>query len=118
MKDFTEDQGEERPEDRRRHFRLEYPPDQKPVLRVRKYKFKVINISQGGLSFINDQDARFGKWLNGEIIFPSGDVVERDARVIWNHRNVCGIEFLIRIPFKVMLEQQKILINLMRESLE
>jgi hypothetical protein len=102
---------EEELENRRRHFRLEYPPGQRPVFNVRKYRFDVVDISQSGLRFVNDQEARFGKWLNGVIVFPDGESIEKEARVVWNYKNVYGIEFLTRIPFKIMLEQQKKLIK-------
>lgn len=116
MDDFTENQEEENSENRRRHFRLEYPRGERPVFKVRKYVFDVVDISQGGLRFLNDKDARFGKWLSGTIVFPSGETIERDARVVWSHQNTYGIEFLIRIPFKIMLEQQKLLINLSKRD--
>lgn len=116
MDDFIEEQQEEAPENRRRHYRLEYPPGERPVFKVRKYVFDVVDISQGGLRFVNDKAVKFGKWLSGTIVFPSGEMIERDARVVWSYHNVYGIEFLIRIPFKIMLEQQKLLINLSRQD--
>lgn len=116
MNDFTENQEDESIENRRRHFRLEYPPGERPVFNVRKYVFDVVDVSQSGLRFVNDKDARFGKWLSGTIVFPSGDTIERDAKVIWSYQNVYGVEFLIRIPFKIMLEQQKLLINLTKQD--
>jgi hypothetical protein len=115
MVDLTENQ-EESIENRRRHFRLEYPPGERPMLKVRKYEFDVVDISQSGLRFLDDQGVKLGKWVSGIIIFPDGATIERDSKIIWNYQNVYGIEFLIRIPFKFILEQQKRLIKFNRQT--
>lgn len=99
-------------ENRRRHFRVNYPTHDRPCIKIRGYEFEVIDVSESGLRFINDQEVKLAKWFRVTLIFLDGQAIERESRLVWRHEDIYGIEFVMPIPYKTILKEQRYLIKL------
>lgn len=97
---------------RRRHFRVCYPSDNRPLLVIRNHQFEVVNASESGLCFINSENIKLAKWVRAKLILSDGESFERESRVIWKDGNTVGIEFVMPIPYKTILREQRRLISL------
>ena len=97
--------------ERRRYFRLEYPPDERPELIIGKKTFQVLDISERGVRFVNDEDARFAEWVKGTITFHDGVSIEVEGKIVWEHADEMGIQISIApIPPGRVLQEQRYLI--------
>ena len=81
MADKEPDQGYSG-EDRRRYFRVEYPSEDRPQLKVGDTMFDVLDISERGLRFTAPEGAKFGEWVKGFITFHDQKTMEVEGKIV------------------------------------
>ena len=97
--------------ERRRYFRLEYPPNECPQLRIGKKTFRIVDISERGIRFVNDINARFAEWVRGVIIFQDGVSLEIEGKIVREHGDELAVQIVIApIPPARVLQEQRYLI--------
>ena len=98
------------PQDKRKYFRLEYPAPIKPTLKIRKYEFEVVDISEKGVRFSADKEIKFGRWVTGNITFYDGQAVGIEGRIAWKRGESIGMFLTIKsIPYPKILSEQRLL---------
>jgi hypothetical protein len=106
----TECQRRYKAPERRECIRFEYPPEHRPVFRVRNKKLKIIDISEQGLKLLNDKQVKLGAMVHGSILFLNGKSMEITGKIVWEHDNQIGL-LLAPLPPSVILAEIR---NLMR----
>jgi len=106
-KDIKTRSSGEAPEkqDKRAFIRLEYPPGKRPKFIVGKDETEVINISERGLKFVNDQQIPMGKFINGTIVLSNKTSIKLKGTVVWSEGNTAGVLISGVIPQDIMEEQ-------------
>ena len=71
---------------KRKHFRLEFPPSERPKLKVGKYELVVLDVSEGGCSAEVDHSvatafAHVGIRVAGTLVFAHGEKIEVEGEV-------------------------------------
>ena len=105
-------QGKEKFEgaDRRKFARLIYPPDKRPTLNVREHTLEVIDISEGGLKFLNYLKKGFGKKVFGTAALLSDQTIEITGNIVWEARDEYGL-LISPIPRPVIIEEVRALLR-------
>ena len=97
--------------ERREFVRFEYPPEHRPLFKVRKEELKIIDISEQGIKLLNDKQAKLGMMVHGSILLSSRKSMEVTGKIIWQRDNRIGL-LLAPLPQSVILEEIR---NLMRK---
>jgi len=94
-------------EDKRYYDRVEYPPDQRPVLKVGEHEMEVINISVTGLYFLPNKETHLeiDQWVDGEIVFADGKSIDITGQIAWENDNEAGLHLNGGIAFPIIEEQ-------------
>jgi hypothetical protein len=98
--------------ERRAYFRVNYPSTERPILRIGKNEFEVIDISERGLRFWNNQNIKLPEWARGTIIFHNNNSLNVEGKIVWEYENGIGVKLITSIPYTRILEEQRYLINL------
>lgn len=102
-------------DNQRNHFRLVYPPSDRPKLRIGRIDHEVIDLSEGGLRFATTQGykPKPGDMLKGEVVFRDRKTAPIQGRVVRfdAEENQCSLEFIQGIPLAKMMEEQRILLQ-------
>ena len=103
---MSEKKSEE--QEKRRYYRIEYPASMRPILKIRKHEFEVMDISEKGIMFLADKKTRFGRWVSGEITFYDGQTIGIEGKVVWKHENDIGMFLNLKsIPYSKILSEQR-----------
>ncbi|MFC1488383.1 PilZ domain-containing protein [Thermodesulfobacteriota bacterium] len=94
-------------EDKRYYDRVEYPPDQRPVLKVEEHEMEILNISVTGLYFIHDPkwNMEIDQWVDGEIVFSDGKTIDITGQIVWKNDNEAGLHLSGGFAFPIIEEQ-------------
>ena len=94
--------------DRRKYFRIEYPPEARPLLTIGKKTFPVMDISEKGIRFLNDKQAKFADWVKGVLTFHDGDALEFEGKIVWERGGELGVQIVVTPipPARVFAEQR------------
>lgn len=99
----------------RQHFRLEFPPSERPKLVVGKFEMVVLEVSEGGCSVEVNQVAASalglaGIHVSGTIVFSNGDRHPMEGEVVRMTANSrISIKFIKGLTFaKMMAEDRRI----------
>ncbi|MFC1811111.1 PilZ domain-containing protein [Thermodesulfobacteriota bacterium] len=92
---------------KRYYDRVEYPPDQRPILKVEEHEMEILNISVTGLYFIHDLEwsVEIDQWIDGEIVFSDGKSIEIAGQVVWIEDNEAGLHLSGGVAFPIIEEQ-------------
>jgi hypothetical protein len=97
--------------ERRRFFRLEYPADDRPILRIGKNTFEVVDISERGIRFLNKRNVQFSDWVKGIVSFRDGVTMDFEGKIVWESGGKLGVHIIITpIPAERILQEQRRLI--------
>ena len=97
-------------QEKRRYYRIEYPVSLRPILKIRKHEFEVVNISEKGVMFLADKKMRFGRWMSGEVTFYDGQPIGIEGKIVRKHENNIGMFLTIKpIPYSRILSEQRFL---------
>ena len=81
--------------ERRKYFRhnLIYSPGNSLTFEIQRHLYKVIDISQEGLRFIDDGDFTGSDLVEGILKFSDDDTRKIEGTIIWRSDNEIGIKF-------------------------
>jgi hypothetical protein len=99
-------------EQKRRFFRLEYPPAQAPSITILGHRFYVIDLSELGVRFYNPLRVKMPEDLFPSIIkLHSGDPIKVVGRVVRVIETETCLQLVRGIPYKTMMDEQVYLMN-------
>jgi hypothetical protein len=96
--------------ERRSFARLVYPPNKRPILKIRDNELEIINISEEGLKFLNFMQREFGEKISGTVIFSNGKSIDVIGKIIWEHGNEFGM-LVVRIKRNIIIEEIRALLR-------
>jgi len=77
--------------DKREYYRLVYLEEERPTLKIGRYAFPVMDISQGGLRFLNPKTVKLEEWVKGKLSLSCGEVIPLEGRIEWMHDDEFGL---------------------------
>ena len=100
---------------RRDHYRIAYDALQRPLLRIEapsleltgENEFQVLDISEQGLCFLNDQNVHFGNTVQGELEFADGETVPIEGHIVRETGAQLSLKLASPIPFKAVIKEQR-----------
>ncbi len=96
--------------ERREFPRLVWPFSKRPTLKVKEYKLKIIDISEGGLKYSDYLERRFGKKVYGTLELLSGESMDVAGEIAWQAENEVGL-LTSRIPRSIIIEEIRTLLR-------
>ena len=104
-------------ENMRKHFRLTYPPQERPVFTMKSgHKFKIQDCSEGGLCIIT-QDNFPWKQVSGDLCFNRRHKIKVRGRLIRREGNLVIIKLMNHIDYSVIMAEQRFLLQNYKEFL-
>ncbi len=98
--------------EKRSFFRVSYQPAKRPKLTLGKHEFEIVNISEGGIRFINNQKIKLAASVRGTAHFLSGTSMDIDAGIVWEQSSEVGLLLKNYIPPAIMeKEKQYVILN-------
>jgi len=88
---MPEDSPSDRINDKREYYRLVYLEEERPVLKIGRHAFRVMDISQGGLRFLNPKTVRLDEWVKGKLSLSCGEIIPLEGRIEWMHDDEFGL---------------------------
>lgn len=100
---------------RRDFFRIVYEPSQRPLLRIEapsleltgEHEFEVLDISEKGIRFLNDQNVHFRATVQGELVFSDGEAVSIEGQIVREKGSQLSLKLSEAIPFKSVVKEQR-----------
>jgi len=105
---YMEDSLEET-RDKRAHYRIVYLEDERPTLKIGRYRFKVMDVSQGGLRFLNTKPVKLAEWVKGELALSCGDHIGMEGRIEWVQDDEFGL-FLKEPLSSTIIEKERLFV--------
>jgi hypothetical protein len=107
---------------RRRSYRIIYPNFLRPVfiiehvdnLAIRHLEYPVIDLSQGGVCFMDDGSLGSAESLNGHILFGNGHRLGISGKLLRRNRNHLSVELTHPIGWPDILKEQRRLIGILK----
>lgn len=97
----------------REFYRVEYPEQERPTLKIGEDELPVIDISEKGGKFLSDKDVKIdpGAKVEGTITFHNGETitVAGEALRAFNDQVVICFTRHRGIPFSIILNEQRYL---------
>ena len=81
--------------ERRKYFRhnIIYVPQKKAILSIGHHRFDVLDLSDGGLRFINDKGIALGDRIQGTLILSETDTRNISGEIAWENGAETGLAF-------------------------
>ena len=100
----------------RNYFRVEYPADVRPVIRIKDGSYRVINLCEGGVKFTFPTREFDIKQLEKEeitatITFHNHDKSEVIGTIIRTEKDSVILKLSQGIPFQKIMAEQRFLLN-------
>lgn len=80
--------------ERRSHIRKEYKSKERPLLKIGKIEFEVIDISERGLKFINNKKINIEGWVSGTLTLLDSRSVEIDGIIVRKQDHEIGMHLV------------------------
>ncbi|MBW1863793.1 MAG: PilZ domain-containing protein, partial [Deltaproteobacteria bacterium] len=93
--------------ERRKYNRITYPEEICPKITIKNIKFKVADISEEGLGFLNNQKMTFKGWVSGTLSFQNGRNVDVEAIVVRQADNNLGLHFVSSLPKSLIKHERE-----------
>lgn len=94
--------------ERRKFLRIKYRPSERPILRIGKNEYEILDLSEMGLAFGYTGHIKFEKTINGMITFLSGDILGIEGNVAWNRGQKVGIKFTFPLLRETIIREHKL----------
>lgn len=102
-------------ENRRRAYRILYPSSQRPFLKIRQRNFNVVrehhlpvvDISELGIRFLNEEFVDLRRKVSGELCFPNGGTIQFKGEIVRRHKEEMGLSLSSPIPYDRIMEEQR-----------
>lgn len=98
----------------REHFRVHYPTSLRPVFTWEGGRFAVVNVSEGGMLFRVGAERALpviGDEVEGTVAFRDGEEVAVRGQVVRLEKDEVALRLAAGFPFRIILEQQKLLLR-------
>jgi len=98
-------------ENKRRFYRIEYPTDARPKLRIKKKSYEVIDISEEGVKFCYNEPAEemhIGDKIKGEIVFRNNQSIRLEGRVMRLLKKNIIVKPKKSIPYEEVIIKEEI----------
>jgi len=82
------------PEERRQHPRRVCSPENGATLRINKVDYQVVDISEGGLRFVNNGKMKLTGWVSGRLTVGNRRPIDIDGIIVRNRENEIGIHLV------------------------
>ncbi len=98
---------------KRQHFRLEFPADERPALQLASMTLEVLDISEGGCSVHCDQASfnrlsRPGTRVRGVLKLVTGEKIDVEGEVLRTAPNLkLALKFSKGVPLPVMMAEHR-----------
>jgi hypothetical protein len=107
---------------RRRTYRIIYPDFARPILVIeradglakRDLEYPVVDLSQGGICFIDDGSLGSAESLNGYIRFENGTKITISGKLLRYIQNHISVELTRSIGWPVILKEQRRLMAILK----
>ena len=96
-------------QDKREYYRLIYLDNERPSIKIGRYAFKVMDVSQGGLRFLNPKHVKLAEWVKGKLSLSCGDLIEMEGRIEWVQDDEFGL-FLKEPLTSAILEKERLFV--------
>lgn len=80
--------------DRRSYSRREFKPGERPTLKIGKIEFEVIDISEGGLKFVNNKKINIEGWVSGTLTFLDNRSIDIDGIIVRKQDGEIGMHLV------------------------
>lgn len=94
--------------ERRRFFRLKYPPSERPTLIMSTESYKINEISEGGIVFTldNTEGMFIGDIIRAKIKFKDGQILDVVGNILRVRKKDIVLELVKGIPSKKVMSEQ------------
>ena len=106
---MTEDKQIDRIKDKREFYRLIYLDEERPTLKIGRNAFRVMDISQGGLRFLNPKNVKLADWVQGKLSLTCGDLIKLEGRIDWVQDDEFGLQLKDPLTATIM-ERERLFI--------
>ncbi len=95
----------------REFYRVEYPEQERPLIKINEDELEVIDISEKGGKFLNDKGVKLdpGSMVEGTITFHNGEAITVMGKVLRAFSDQVVICFTKGVPFGAILNEQRYL---------
>jgi len=98
--------------ERRSFTRVIYKPSQKAELQIGSDAFKVMDINESGIRFLNSAGKNIPQFIHGSLILLSGGRIDIEGKVEWMQDDEVGMSLSFLIPSTdIQKEQRYIILN-------
>ena len=97
-------------QDRRNYSRIIYQPGNRASLIVGSQIYEVMDITESGVRFINENPLSPDTAISGSILFLNGEMVEIEGKVEWQEEGEVGMSLSEFIPANVIKQESRHLI--------
>ena len=94
--------------EKRKFFRLEYPPTKRPTLKFGEKELEITDISEKGLKLLNNKQIELDSLIYGKAVLLSGRSISVDGEVVWSRNNEIGL-LMVLIPSSIIAEERRVL---------
>jgi hypothetical protein len=98
-------------QEKRRFFRLSYPPARRPTFKVRTHELEILEVSEKGLKFLNDKKIKLAEWVRGTITFHDGECLDVEGRTVRKEGDEIVLSLIAPVPFPRILKEQRFVIS-------
>lgn len=85
--------GHQGPE-RRNFARKSFMPGKRPVLKIDKVEYEILDISDQGLKLLNDKKIKLKGWISGRLKYPDNRYVDIDGIVVRKSKYAIGLHLV------------------------
>jgi len=93
--------------DRRNYSRIVYQPGNRASLIVGSQIYEVMDITESGIRFINENPLAPETEISGSILFLNGEMVDVEGLVEWQEEGEVGMSLSEFIPAKVIQQESR-----------
>ncbi len=99
-------------------YRIIYESNKNPHLIIRyhadsnaEYVFKILDISETGIKFLNDNNLKLEDKIEGELSFPDGETFQVDGNIIRKQDDQVILNLNSPIPYSKIIREQRDIIR-------
>ena len=93
---------------KRKYDRLVYPSTKRPILKIGDHKVEIVDISERGVKFLNDNGIEFDQMIHGTAVLLSGKTIIVDGEVSRSLNRECGL-LINPIPRSIISKEKRII---------
>ena len=93
---------------KRKYERLAYPSTKRPLLKIGDHELEIIDISERGIKFLNDEQLAFDQIIHGTTVLLSGESVIVEGEVSRSLNRECSL-VINPIPKAIISKEKRIL---------